>query len=771
MQVNSCDRFYHNNTGREVLVTYEIQCDAGEGSLQIEVIDQDGNKHEGCGVSSGKAEDHSFAIPPGGALHCVSGKGNCTWKGTAAARRGKARLRALGSALPRLVRNYQELLPPRLRQRLLFAIYLLAIVWLNAYICRQVFFIEFTGKMNSMHGFWMAMARHAGAHWFKPTWWPYWYNGAPFEYVYAPLVPALVAAIGRLSGFTVAHAFQVVSGGTYCLGPVALFLMARQLTRRAGWSFVAAVVYSLSSASALLLPDASYSLAQIGDPRRLFISFVWDEIPHQLGLAMVCLAVLFLARALQDRRFSSYVCAGLFISLALLASAFGATGLLLLGGCLLATCETATWKHNFVRVFLCGVFGYLAMCPFLPPSLIQVIRSNAGLFGDMAWTAASTWTFAGVICGGSVLWFISRNWRPWYLRFFFLLAYLTFVIPALYIKQGLYFLPQSGRYKVELELALVLMVVFGLAVLIDRLPRAARVALAILLLWPAYRQVLAHRIFSKNAIQQADVSKTIEYQVARWTESNLPGWRVMAPGSIAQWLNTFSKVPQFTGGSYPTAPNRVQLRAISDLNGFTGAALPALWYKAYGVDAVVVAGRDSPEFWQPHPNGHQFDGVFPVIWDERDTRIYAVPRPARTLVHVIPQTAVVSQAPARLSDTAQIERYVAAVDGAAEPLASLAWLQDGVARVQAALGVGQVLSVQVTYHPGWRAMAGGRAVPISQDGLGLIVLTPEHPGDYDISLVYDGGREAKVCRGISAMVLLGVSAIAVWRRRRLAVAG
>src|SRR5207302_3368404 len=138
-----------------------------------------------------------------------------------------------------------------------------------------------------------------------------------------------------------------------------------------------------------------------------------------------------------------------------------------------------------------------------------------------------------------------------------------------------------------------------------------------------------------------DIMKTIEYQVAKWAEKNLPGWRVEAPGSIWQWLNTFSKVPQFTGGSFPTAPNLQQLRVQMEFKGRYETDIEALWYKAYGVDAVIVPGPHSPEFWQPHLRGHEFDGVFPVIWDERDTRIYAVPRPTRTLAHVIPQSAVV----------------------------------------------------------------------------------------------------------------------------------
>ena len=76
-----------------------------------------------------------------------------------------------------------------------------------------------------------------------------------------------------------------------------------------------------------------------------------------------------------------------------------------------------------------------------------------------------------------------------------------------------------------------------------------------------------------------------------------------------------------------------------------------------------------------------------------------------------------------------------------------------------------VLSVQVTYHPGWKATAGARIVPISKDGLGQMILSPERPGDYDINLVYDGGWESKLCRALSAIVLLAVGiAVCLWGR-------
>ena len=157
------------------------------------------------------------------------------------------------------------------------------------------------------------------------------------------------------------------------------------------------------------------------------------------------------------------------------------------------------------------------------------------------------------------------------------------------------------------------------------------------------------------------------------------------------------------------------------------------------------------------------------MWNERDTTIYAVPRPARTLAHVIPQYAVVSRVPTGLSDTAQIETYLSEVErGAASP-ATFIWLQDSRARIHATVDTNQVVSVQITYHPGWKAEAGPHTVPISKDGLGQMILSLDRAGEYDISLVYDGGLENKLCRAVSAITLLAII-IALWRWSRLAVA-
>ncbi len=74
-----------------------------------------------------------------------------------------------------------------------------ALLWINAYICRDLFSAS-TAYMNSMHGFWIALAKMGSGGWLHPTWWPYWDCGIPFEFTYAPLVPAMAAAWAAIRG-------------------------------------------------------------------------------------------------------------------------------------------------------------------------------------------------------------------------------------------------------------------------------------------------------------------------------------------------------------------------------------------------------------------------------------------------------------------------------------------------------------------------------------------------------------------------------------------
>jgi len=56
--------------------------------------------------------------------------------------------------------------------------YAAVLVWLNAYVCREMF-VRYTPHMNSMQGFWIALARLGDGGWFHSQWWRYWDCGSP----------------------------------------------------------------------------------------------------------------------------------------------------------------------------------------------------------------------------------------------------------------------------------------------------------------------------------------------------------------------------------------------------------------------------------------------------------------------------------------------------------------------------------------------------------------------------------------------------------------
>ena len=248
------------------------------------------------------------------------------------------------------------------------AAYIVILLWINLYIARD-FFSGHTAYMNSMHGFWIALAQR-GSGWFHPAWWPFWDCGIPFEAAYAPLVPGLTAAWTALAHVPFDMAFSSVSGAVYCLAPVSLFLMAWGLTRAAGTSFFAALFYSLTSPTQLIVPDGDFHWSRIWEARRMFLLAAWDDTPHVTALALLPLAVLFLVLAIERRRLVYYAAAALTIASMAAASAFGPVMAAMASVAYLAALPRKEWRRGALVTAGIGVYAYLMVAAFVPPSVL-----------------------------------------------------------------------------------------------------------------------------------------------------------------------------------------------------------------------------------------------------------------------------------------------------------------------------------------------------------------------------------------------------------------
>jgi hypothetical protein len=118
-------------------------------------------------------------------------------------------------------------------------------------------------------------------------------------------------------------------------------------------------------------------------------------------------------------------------------------------------------------------------------------------------------------------------------------------------------------------------------------------------------------------------------------------------------------------------------------------------------------------------------------------------------------------------DISQTRRYVQALEDPNYPHANFRWTSRHSAEIQALLRPDDLLSVQITYHPGWHALVHGAARKVFGDGLGQLIVEPDCVGPCDVQLIYDGGVEMLTARILSWSALAGslMWIAATWRKR------
>jgi len=599
----------------------------------------------------------------------------------------------------------------------------------------------------------------------------------PFQNSYYPLLPATVATEAKLTGWSAARSYHMVTALLYCLGPVTMFLMAWGISRKPGYSFWAALAYSLVSPAALLSSPVRQDLGSAWNAGRLHALVYWGESPHIAALTLVPLALLSVHLALRGRRPAWCLASG---------PIHGCRG-----------SDQLLWnRHPGHRRPVVGVHAKPRVVPQGPgngrgdrapvlrldlaePAAVRAPHalgqlSTAG--GDYRFTLRSLAALSVEAALFALLWLWARRSRqPAHLRFFVFFAVLASAIPILGAFANWNVVPQPHRYQLDMEMAICWAAVFAFQPLADRWPRPARVLAALLLVCLAARQTILYRRFARTLIQPADVAQLFEYQTAVWLDQHLHGRRVMATGSCSLWLNAFVDSPQLSGGHDPFALNRMQLIAVyitySADAGNRGGEFATLWLQAFGVHAINVSGPHGREFYKAVANPRMFEGLLPVLWREGDDTIYQVPQRTDSLAHVIPASAVVQRAPLHGLDVEPIRPFVAALEDASLPPAEIRWDSLSSGRIHTMLRPGQVVSVQINYHPGWHAQANGAPQPLVRDGLGLMIVKPDCSGPCTIDLSFDGGAEYKVARVASwvaalAALLWLATGIPGWKRPR-----
>jgi hypothetical protein len=231
-------------------------------------------------------------------------------------------------------------------------------------------------------------------------------------------------------------------------------------------------------------------------------------------------------------------------------------------------------------------------------------------------------------------------------------------------------------------------------------------------------------------------------------------------------MNMFTDVPQMNGCCDQGIPNQEYRIAVYTIYtgqnaGARDAEISLLWLRAYGANAIGTTGPNSTEFFKPYWNWKKFDGVLPELWRQGENVIYRVPRKSTDPVRVIPKSAVTPRAPENGLDVEPIEPFVSALEDPAMPPATFRWVNRHEAVIDAQTNPGQVIFLQISHDPGWKAIEDGIVLPVNVDPLGMSYVEPVKRGPIQLRLVYDGGSEVGLTRGFLGLGLLLVAALAL----------
>jgi hypothetical protein len=646
------------------------------------------------------------------------------------------------------------------------------ILLLNVIVTKRLFFLGFSMRMDSIESAYMSISRFVMRHWGDLTWFPLWYTGVPFRIVYQPLLHVTVAALATVAHEPVQVAYHSVTALVYCLGPLALFALCFDATQSRAFAFVTALLYSLFSPVSFLIPEIRVDAGGYLSPRRLQALVQYGEGPHTTALAILPLAILLLHRAITSERRHRAVLAAVALAAVVMTSWPGSVGLTM---AVIAYLLSRIGQRPGIRwVTLAGVClgGYLLISPWLPPSMVLFVQTNAQRSDppDAASVRLLALAAAGVVC--SILYAVLRRTRanPWFGFFLYFLVLSGTVVLGRY-GFGIRVLPQPNRFELEMGMALCGVIAYLAVAGFKRMPNKAARAIAIagfvLLCFVELRTDVA---YEKAQIRNIDPTGTIEYRMGKAFERLTGTERVFAPGNVSYWLNVFTDVPQVAGcceNGIPTVEHRIATFVIfTGLNaGDRDAAISTLWLQAYGAHAVGVTGKHSTEPYKPFVNPEKFNGVLRELWRDGDDVIYEVPQRSPGLAHVVNPADVIGRPPVNGLDTGPLEPYVRAINNPDYPQAEFAWLNQHQARVKATFEANQLLSVQISHFPGWHARVNGAERPLTADALGMMVIEPRCSGACAVDLSFETTPELRWMRVIQiAVVLIGIVLLVRSRR-------
>ncbi len=645
----------------------------------------------------------------------------------------------------------------RTRPRLLSALPILVLA-VNVWVAWKLFFTEYLDELPSVEGEFIAIARYIQRHWPIYDWQSLWYAGYPSARIYQPLAHYSVAAFSSLFGLSPAAGFHFMGALSYSLGGVAFYYLAKALSESRAMAFGGALAFSLFSPSNILLPGIARDAGGIWNARRLQTLVAYGELPNLTGLMLGMFALALLHRAVTRRTSGSALLAALLIA-AVPATSWPATIALAIGIlCYAAALPWTELRDRARRIAAIGLMATVFALPFALPSTIFSTYGDTLMMSDFPAHDFRRWLCEALLLLSFfvIRLVLIRTRTPFGLRVatLWLTALGGIVLPTL---AGVEVLPQALRFHIALEIPLTLVGTFLVFRFCAWCPQNRRLVAVVFTLFCCAQGFHYHR-YARSLIHKLDMSRTLEYEEAKWFDANMRGERVLADGTVEFWMNLFTDTPQMIGCCQQSVLSHENLiAAYVTTAGYQSDAETAdyatLWMKAYAVHAVSLGGPQSREYYKDFKFPYRFRDRLPLAWSSGDDFIYRVPERVPGLARVVRKGDIVKHPPANGIDVGELRPFIAALDDPSLPAASWQWNNTNTASIRATLSPEHVIAVALNYHKGWHASVAGKNVPVRSDGLGFVVIEPGCSGPCEIELHWSPGIEPWIVVPLALLTL------------------
>ncbi|MSV27906.1 MAG: hypothetical protein EXQ52_04060 [Bryobacterales bacterium] len=631
---------------------------------------------------------------------------------------------------------------------------------------------------GSIEGGYASMLRFIAAHPNPWGWNPAQYCGMPTALIYLPLVHYLAAPLlWIVPGLDAAHAHRIVTTAFACLAPVSVFFFVRYFTRSRWWAFGAALSYTFFSPLYGLIEAISRDRGDVYLPWRLQVLVKYGEGPHTVGLALLPPALVAIWSAGASPGFRRLLIAAMMAAAVALTNWVAALALTLSVAAMLLTAAGMRKESGFriSRVIAAGALAWLLAAFWMTPAFIRNIAFN--------WTTDSlnfdlrTPQYAllgGCVASLVLLRLILLRYLPreTYLCFVTLACLLFGWIVQVRYSYGIDTIPESHRYALEFSMFLLLALFawFRLAMRSGNgVTRFCAIGPAAVMLITGAPDALTYVSRSHEKWKPVPKEQTVEYRLARWLDERHPAGRVMASGGLRYRLNMWFDIPQVGGAFESGLSNRIPHQMAFRVRTGTGSAPgeegrnAIVMMKSLGVEYVVVHGPASKEHYRDYKHPAEFEGLLEQVYREEGDVIYRIP--FTSLAHLVRP----DQLPGEFlrGYEPELARYVAAIGDNSVARLRVEWQGTRSLAIEGPIQAGHVISLQVSFDPGWTATQAGHSIRIDRDNIGFMVLHPAPASSARIEMRYNGTREQHLTALISALAWAGsIAGLSVSRRAK-----